>query len=132
MIGCSRKAIGCRSRAIGEKGCKITYFSSLYKGKNRQTLVALEEMLVVVFKELYGSSKGEMRLASSSVNVTSTIKHFAGEVINGSVALRTERHLDFIHVLTYENRVFDCTNLERHVDYSFGISRLEIEAPEFV
>ena len=89
-------------------------------------------MLVVVFKELDCSSKGEMRLASSSVNVTSTIKHFAGEVINGPVALRTERHLDFIHVLTYENRVFDCTNLERHIDYSFGISRLEIEAPEFV
>ena len=117
---------------VGEKGCKITYFSSLYKGKNRQTLVALEEMLVVVFKELYGSSKGEMRLASGSVNVTTTIKHFAGEVINGSVALRTERHLNLIHVLTYENRVFDCTNLERHVDDSFGISRLEIKAPEFV
>ena len=89
-------------------------------------------MLVVVFKELDCCRKGEMRLTTGCIDVTSTIKHLAGELINGSVALRTERHLDLIHVLTYENRVFDCANLQRHVDDSFGISRLEIEAPEFV
>ena len=85
-------------------------------------------MLVVVFEEFNGFGKREMRLASGRVDVTTTIKYFAREIIHRTIALRAERHLDLIHILPNENRVFDCANLQRHIHDSFGIARLEIEA----
>lgn len=87
-------------------------------------------MLVVVFEQFDRSGQGEVRLASGSIHVSASVEDFAGEDINGSVALRAERHLYFIHVLAHENGVLDRSDLERHVHNTFGISRLEIEATE--
>ena len=89
-------------------------------------------MLVVVFKELDCSSEGEMRLTTGCIDVTSTIKHLAGELIHRTVTLRTERHLNLIHILPNENRILDCTNLQWHIHDSLCIARLKIKSPEFV
>lgn len=91
-----------------------------------------EVLLIVVFEELNGLSQSGIRLAAGRVLMAAAVENIMGKHIDRTVALRAERHLDLIHVFTHENGVLDRADLQRHIDYSLRVARLEIEALELL
>ena len=99
----------------------------------------------MVEEALCGFGDRAVELATRRIGMAAAMEPVGSKHIDRTVALGTERDLDlrlgiaraltlvrFQLILAHETRITHITYLERHIDYSLGITRLETEAIEFL